>query len=378
MSVDFSRRDFLKASGLTAAAAAFTTCVATQKIPTADACGLDKLLAMSQKNDGTIDGTPIVVTTPVESVKKLKTAKVDQYCDVDTMRVVKVHEGVFHLDESAATNPAGLDPMNNCASMYLLVGKKTAALIDAGNGEASNTFFKNAAMKEIVEGLVEERELKVILTHNHWDHIGLLVDENGYDVIPKDTPVYIGENDLDSLAAKVKERYQVLPLADGDKIEAGGRTLDIVNLPGHTDGSLLMIDYKDEIIFSGDTIGSGTVWLLSDHNLKDYNFSIRRCAAIVANMKDPVFYAGHRWQQYEAVASAASVCVEEMGKEYVVEMVDLMNKIKKDDYLVRKDYIGDPTNENLTMYTDYDRNDDGIVPGIYATMAAAKGFVPNV
>ena len=41
--LNIGRRDFLKASGLTAAAAAFTTCVGAGNAPKADACDLSKI-----------------------------------------------------------------------------------------------------------------------------------------------------------------------------------------------------------------------------------------------------------------------------------------------------------------------------------------------
>lgn len=367
-----TRRDFLRTTAMTGAAA-FTTCVAAQNMPAADACGLDKLFAFGSKNEETVDGTPIVVTTPVDSVEALKSAKPNQYYQSGTMRLVKLQDGIYHMDESTEEHPAG--PTNNCSSMYLIVGRKTAALVDGGNGESAYGYYQNSAMKEFIHGLVGSKTLKVIISHSHGDHIGLFAHKDSYDIIPKDTPMYIGENDLDSLSQTVKDRYTISTLADGDTIEAGGHTLHVVNLPGHSDGSLLLIDYKNEVIFSGDTIGSGTVWLFYENNLKEFNYSIRRCAAIVANMKNPIFYAGHRWQQYESAASTASVCVEEMGKEYVLEMVDLMNEIKNGTYALCDAYGPDPAGENLAMYPHYDRNNDGIVPGIYSTILAAEGFI---
>lgn len=367
-----TRRDFLHASALTGAVA-LTTCFTAQNVPAADACGLDGLFAFKRKKE-LIDGTPIVFTTPVESVQKLPNAKPNQYCEVDTMRVTKLQNGIYHIDEVTTEHPAG--PTNNGASMYLVIGKKTAALIDGGNGESAGGYFRTAAMKQIIETLVGGRDLKVLISHSHGDHVGLFVGSDSYTAVPKDTPVYIGENDFQTLSTKVKDRYQVLILKDGDEVEAGGHTLKVVNLPGHSDGSLLLIDYENEVIFSGDTLGSGTVWLFSENNLKEFDESIRRCAAIVADMENPVFYAGHRWQQYNADASTASVCVEEMGKQYVTEMVDLVDEIRNGSYLMCNAYGPDPAGENFAMYPAYDRNDDGIVPGIYATRAAVKGIIP--
>lgn len=323
-----------------------------------------------------IDGTLIQATTAADSLEDMVNADLNQYFEVGGLRVIKLQDGIYHVDECTEAHPAD-GPTNNGSSIYLLIGETTAAMIDGGNGEVGNTNFSDTDMKEIVAALVGERELKVIITHSHGDHTGLFVDEDSYSVVPQDVPFYISEHDLDSVADAVKEKYTVNTLTDGEEIEAAGRTLCAVNIPGHTDGSLVLIDYENEVIFSGDTIGSGTVWLFYQDNLKQFDGGIRKLAELVDGMENPVFYAGHRWQQSSPQTSTAGLCVQEIGKEYVVEMVDLMDDIRSGAYLLSDSYAPNASGENLPMYSEHDRNQDGIVPGIYATQVAAEGFIPN-
>lgn len=105
MSIDLSRRDFLKASGLTAAAAAFTTCIAAQNVPMADACGRDKLMASR--------ATPEIVFTPDSPVEQTTAGKIRGFIDsgVYTFRGVPYAEAArFELPQK----PAAWQGVRNC------------------------------------------------------------------------------------------------------------------------------------------------------------------------------------------------------------------------------------------------------------------------
>lgn len=325
----------------------------------------------------TVDGTPIQPTSAVSSLEDLADAGLNQYFEVGGLRVVKLQEGIFHIDEGTTANPNG--PTNNGSSIYLVIGEDTAAIIDGGNGERGNANFKDSDMAEIVQALVGDREMKVIITHSHGDHTGLFQDEDSYSVVPKDIPFYISEDDLDTLAGAVKEKYTVNTLKDGEEIEAGGRTLHVVTMPAHTDGSVVLIDYENDVIFSGDTIGSGTVWLFSEDNLVQYNRSVRKLATLIEDMNDPIFYAGHRWQQGDPAVSSAGICVQEMGKTYVLETVKLLDDIKSGNYELAETYApsSDPGNDYPMYSAASDLNQDGIIPGIYALPVAVEGFIPD-
>ena len=43
-------------------------------------------------------------------------------------------------------------------------------------------------------------------------------------------------------------------LKDKEKIDLGDRTLSVIHIPGHTDGSILLYDEKHSLLFSGDTV----------------------------------------------------------------------------------------------------------------------------
>lgn len=310
------------------------------------------------------EGTAITVTTKVNSMKEILNANIQQYYEDEYMRITKVQNDIYQIDEETSTHVAD-GPTNNPSSIYLIVGKDSAAMIDAGNG-VYNANFSEAFMKQVIDTLVGDKELKVLITHSHGDHIGALRDYENR-IIARDVPVYIHEDDIVSLNDKVKTNYEVIGLKDDDVVKAGDRTLTVVSEYGHTDGSVVYIDEEDEVIFSGDTIGSGSVWLSDDDDLIEFNESIDKLNEILQKMNNPVFYAGHRWQQSNGAAHAnETTAVNEMGKEYVLEMDALLYDIVSDQYDTTDPYY--PYAGHIGIYSQTsDLNGDGIIPGIVAT-----------
>jgi glyoxylase-like metal-dependent hydrolase (beta-lactamase superfamily II) len=50
------------------------------------------------------------------------------------------------------------------------------------------------------------------------------------------------------------------PIRDGDVIDLGGLTLDIISLPGHTPGGICLLLKEDRILITGDGINHG-LWM---------------------------------------------------------------------------------------------------------------------
>jgi glyoxylase-like metal-dependent hydrolase (beta-lactamase superfamily II) len=79
-------------------------------------------------------------------------------------------------------------------------------------------------------------------------------------------------------------------LADGDVIDLGDRTFEVVHLPGHTPGSAGLIDRDSGVLFTGDVLYDGELLdELPESNIDDYVASMGRLLALDAT----VAYAGH-------------------------------------------------------------------------------------
>jgi hydroxyacylglutathione hydrolase len=117
----------------------------------------------------------------------------------------------------------------NC---YILAGEEQGIIIDPG--------------EEVDRILEEVGDLKVdliLLTHNHFDHIGAL----SYTARATSAPVAI--HPLDSIDAANRD------LKDGEKIPFEGEEILVIHTPGHTPGGCCFL--FGENLFSGDTLFSG-------------------------------------------------------------------------------------------------------------------------
>ena len=143
------------------------------------------------------------------------------------------------------------------SNMYLIVGSDSTALIDTGTG-----FMVDATIKSLKELLGGRKLDIVILTHRHYDHVGGL-----RGIIKEFSPkLYAGpddakplrEGDSDStLGTKFGgsiDPMDVIDFCEEDKIDLGGHVLTAIYTPGHTIGSICVLDEVTGSLFSGDTV----------------------------------------------------------------------------------------------------------------------------
>lgn len=127
---------------------------------------------------------------------------------------------------------------------FLLEGNERAVLIDSGVN------CPNAA--DLVRSLTDKPVI-LLNTHGDGDHTSGTL---GF------TEIYI--HPLDYRYCDVKDRYPgVLPIeiADGDIIELGNRPLRIIHIPGHTKGSVAILDINNRILFAGDSVQKGHIYM---------------------------------------------------------------------------------------------------------------------
>ncbi|MBZ9578562.1 MBL fold metallo-hydrolase [Patescibacteria group bacterium] len=119
----------------------------------------------------------------------------------------------------------------NC---YLLTSKDETAVIDPGGGAEK-------ILKEIEDN---RKKLKyIILTHSHWDHTSAALKIKG----ETGAKILIHKAEKDFLNFEV-DKF----LKEGDKIKIGDIILEVIHTPGHTKGSICLLE-KD-FIFTGDTL----------------------------------------------------------------------------------------------------------------------------
>lgn len=135
---------------------------------------------------------------------------------------------------------------------YLIRGRDAYALIDSGMGRGD--------VAQYVRQFTGDLPLKMVITHRHGDHIAQASQ------FIETTPVHVGAGDRDAVAeflgrqgvdAEVLAR-NLLPVETGATIDLGDRALEIVMVPGHTPGSLAVLDPASGTLFTGDTFGNNS------------------------------------------------------------------------------------------------------------------------
>jgi glyoxylase-like metal-dependent hydrolase (beta-lactamase superfamily II) len=75
-------------------------------------------------------------------------------------------------------------------------------------------------------------------------------------------------------------------LHDGDKIELGNRTIEIIATPGHTPDAICLLDRTNGLLFTGDTYYPAPIWLFRpETDLDAYVASVKRIAAFGPQLK---------------------------------------------------------------------------------------------
>jgi glyoxylase-like metal-dependent hydrolase (beta-lactamase superfamily II) len=73
---------------------------------------------------------------------------------------------------------------------------------------------------------------------------------------------------------------------NGQRIELGGRTIEIIATPGHTPDSMSLFDPAAGLLFTGDTYYPGTVWLYRpETDLTAYKNSLQLLTALAPRVK---------------------------------------------------------------------------------------------
>ena len=166
---------------------------------------------------------------------------------------MEIIEGIHRVDEAS-------DKMAH-SNVYLVINENELVVVDTGTpGNA----------KKIVEyiekiGHQTAEVSTIILTHYHMDHAGSVKDLKDLT----GAKVAAHQNDADFVAGKkpypkaknlffraVSSFIKIAPvqvdlmLKDGETIGS----LTVIDTPGHTPGSIMLLDASKKVLFAGDTL----------------------------------------------------------------------------------------------------------------------------
>lgn len=208
------------------------------------------------------------------------------------------------------------------ANLWYLRGRERDMLVDTGNGVAP--------VRPVLERLSHgaRRDVLALVTHAHIDHIGGFheFDHRLLHPTEEDAAARIGDQvplATASWSAELKEQlvesgfvlppflvdalpyagfdpaaFRIVPAAPthfvqgGDVVDLGGRTLHVIELPGHTRGSIGLLDEEENALLSGDAVyEGGLIDTLPESDVAQYVRTMERLRTLDVD----VVYPGHGW-----------------------------------------------------------------------------------
>ena len=147
-------------------------------------------------------------------------------------------------------------------TLWVLDLGKEALVIDTAMGGSGAADLYAYLRENVLTN--PDAELDILLTHKHGDHI------LGIPSLLKSGKVrrtYIHPDDREDLISSMQkffgltaEDLKLVNIVDGDTVRIGSEELEVVDVPGHTKGSVVFF-YKD-YIFTGDAVGSGDLFMM--------------------------------------------------------------------------------------------------------------------
>ena len=145
------------------------------------------------------------------------------------------------------------------STCYLITGREKALLVDTVNGYED--------LHAIVR-TITDLPVVVVNTHGHGDHVFGNVYFDEAWMHPADFWLYetCAERTQDMLEEQGLRFCPVKPLQIGQIFDLGGVQLEVVDLKGHTEGSIGLLDKAGRIIYTGDGLNTH-IWMQLDHSL---------------------------------------------------------------------------------------------------------------
>ena len=156
---------------------------------------------------------------------------------------------------------------------FLLAGREKALLVDTGM-----TIRGIRAIAEELCGLPVE----LLNTHGDPDHVGANAEFERAYLHPEEEPNY----------RRSGVKGEIIPVQEGDTIDLGGRVLEIIHLPGHTLGSIGLLDREAKVLISGDAVQTGGIVMLGkNRSIARFAESLHKLETVYAGSFDTVWGA---------------------------------------------------------------------------------------
>ena len=159
---------------------------------------------------------------------------------------------------------------------FVFEGEQNAILVDCGFGRGD--------IRACIAEITDKPITGVILTHADMDHTGACA---AFDRI------WLHPAEFDRFCEKNPElRDRLCPLWEPDEIRIGEYNLTIVLIPGHTPGSIALLENKKRFLIGGDSVQNGGIFMFSPgRSMESFIYSMDKLETILTGF-DTV-YASH-------------------------------------------------------------------------------------
>lgn len=186
---------------------------------------------------------------------------------------------------------------------YLVEGADRALLIDALTGVGS--------LKAFVRELTD-LPVQVVNTHGHVDHCGANFEYGQCFIHPADVGLMYEHSDPERRLGFAKSGamfgelpvdprpddvvppcpVKTFPVYDGDVFDLGGTVLEVIAVPGHSRGTIVLLDRARRVVYSGDACNVNTLLFLEGSTtIEEYKESLLHFKSFQPDFD--VMYGGH-------------------------------------------------------------------------------------
>lgn len=226
-------------------------------------------------------------------MKNIKFASICLFLLASTFVNGQTTESVFTINKVAEKTWVIVE--NNEVNMYLVEGSDSALIIDTGNGKGDlKTFIRKYTKLPLI----------VVNTHGHGDHVA---NDHLFD------KVYINLLDTDLFhwvySKGMPKSLKLDAFKEGQIFDLGGRKIKVISVPGHTRGSMVLLDRENKILFAGDN-SNQLVWLFLNESLplEIYLATLQKLAAHINEFE--IILPGHGTPLKNTFVNEQILCVK--------------------------------------------------------------------
>ena len=200
--------------------------------------------------------------------------------------------------------------------IYLVEGKSSALVVDTGFGLED--------IRKEIEGLTS-LPYKVVNTHGHGDHSGgdmyfgevymsAAAEPDAREALELNKTV-LPAQEIEKMRQRLESgSFKARYVSDGFVFDLGGKQIEIIEIPGHTEGCIALLDKQDRLLFSSDCAVKAMDILLvvpQAQPLSTYLQSMKKLRGRAA--------------EYDALCTGHDL--EPVGKEFLDSVIDCCGKI---------------------------------------------------